>query len=581
MMPGANNRRWARLRDWWNERTEGQRDAWRFGGAVVVLGVLGLGGYFGLQPWWSGRQHRAALAQAEQFEARQEYREMLLALRRATELAPGDIATWQEVARRLAEIGSPEVLRAQRNLVELAPHDVSLRLALVSEALRFGEVDLARQELGEIGEAAQRDAAFHRLAAALALALGREAELESALTALVAADPKSVEARFNLAALQVWSADTTKIGTGLFALEALTAVSEVRVRAALELLKHAARQRDTRRVEHVVTLLLQRLSPPGVPTTPRGDPPGWQQLIDALKSASAASPADCALTARWLADVRLERDALLWIEAMPEAMRRRPELLDVAAELSARIGDTIRLGFLLRAGAWDGMPDDTITLAFAARIQRERGQPERAAGTWADAIAASTPSASGLRNLSRLAGIWGDPTGSEQALFALIGRWPRTWWAYDALRTSIAARGDAPALWRLYDAWSRARPESRELALEWIRLSSLVDRAGPEALVKARQLQAASPDEPATRIALAAALWRARQLEHALALLETFSPEERRGTEADFWQTLVLADLGRRPEAAATLARAWRRDLPAAQADLLRAAAGKAGVAPP
>lgn len=581
MMTGEDNSRWAKLRDWWNERTEGQRDAWRFGGAALALAVLGTAGYLFVKPWWAGRQHREALAQAEEFGARQEYREMLLALRRATELAPSDLTTWREVAHRLREIGSPEVLRAQRNLVELAPQDISLRLALVSEALRFGEVDLARQELGAIDAAAQRDAAFHRLAASLALALGRADELEAALTALVAADPKDGEARFNLAALQVWGADPVKAAAALRELEALTSVAEVRVRAALELLKHAARQRDLKRVEQLVTLLLQRLSPTGAPATPRGDPPGWQQLVDALKAAAAPSAADCALTARWLADVRLERDALLWIEGMPEAMRRHPELLDVAAELSARIGDTIRLGFLLRAGAWDGMPDDAITLAFAARIQRERGQLERAAGTWADAIAASTPSASGLRNLSRLAGTWGDTAGSEQALFALIGRWPRTWWAYDTLRTSAAARGDVATLWRVYDAWTRARPESRDLALEWIRLSSLVDHAGPEALAKARQLQAATPEDPAARTALAAALWRARQLDHALALAQPASPQSPRTPDSSFWETLILADLGRKTEAAAALARAWRRDLPAVQLDLLRAAAAKVGVATP
>ena len=87
----------------------------------------------------------------------------MLALRRATELAPGDLATWRAAAQILAEIGSPETLVAQEQLTRLAPQDMALRLAVAEVALLLGRFDPAEATLGGLDAAARRDVAFHRL----------------------------------------------------------------------------------------------------------------------------------------------------------------------------------------------------------------------------------------------------------------------------------------------------------------------------------------------------------------------------------------------------------------------------------
>jgi hypothetical protein len=576
-MDEPSQTRFAALRNWWNELTESQRDAARFGGVAVALVLLGAAGYVAARPFWRRHQHGEAMAQAAQFAETGDYRQMLLALRRATELAPTDIATWREVATRLAELGSPEAIGARQNLAVLAPDDVSLRQALVVEALRFGENGLAQSELTRIDAAAQRDAAFYRLAAAVALASGQDAELEASLVRLVQLAPEDALARFNLAAVRLWSANAAHSAAAIVELEQLTELPAVRIRAALELLKQAARQRDPARLARLVPLLLARLSPPGAAVQPTGDPPGWQQLIAALKSA-ATTPADIAAVARWLAEVRLARPAIVWIETLPEAARRAPEVLDAAAEISAMLDDRWRIEVLLRGGAWGPMPDDALVLALAAHVQQARGAAERAKDTWRDAVAAATGSPGGLRNLARLARAWRDTAGMEHALEALIERAPKTDWAYVALRSSYAQRRDAAALWQLHEAWRRARPDDAALACDWALLCSLLDRNIPEALARMQALHAAAPRDPQVTLALAATLWRAKKPAEALRHLETLDAATRDRRDVIFWATLALADVGRKSEAAATLRQAWHADLTPEQQALLREAAARIGL---
>ena len=181
--------------------------------AVVVLGMGTLGYFFGV-PAWRHWQNRKALGQAKVFAQNRDYRDLMLSLRRATELAPGDLATWRAAAQLLAEIGSPDTLVAREQLTRLAPQDMALRLALAQDALRFGRFDTAEATLGGLDAAARRDLAFHRLAAALALAMGRSADLERELRAILAADPSHLDAQFTFASLQLSGTDLSARAAG-------------------------------------------------------------------------------------------------------------------------------------------------------------------------------------------------------------------------------------------------------------------------------------------------------------------------------------------------------------------------------
>ena len=121
------------------------------------------------------------------------------------------------------------------------------------ESLRFGETQSAKEALAGVTEGASRDIAFHRMAAAVAMALRQTGALVGHLQRILQLDPSNAEARFNLAALRVWGDAAELVELAIAELRALTAPGNpMRVRAALELLKLSARTLDKGSIDGLI-----------------------------------------------------------------------------------------------------------------------------------------------------------------------------------------------------------------------------------------------------------------------------------------------------------------------------------------
>ncbi|MBS0632685.1 MAG: hypothetical protein JSS11_12290 [Verrucomicrobia bacterium] len=576
---------WQKLRAWIKSHldamTEQHLDLLRFVAAGLLLTLLAGAGWLWGRPLWRRWQHGEALQQARQFSSHSDYQAAALALRRAIELAPNDPATWKAAAQLLSEIGSPEALLARQQVARLTPGDTAVKLALASEALRLDRLDIAQLTLAEINSAAQRDAAFYRLAAAVALATGRSDDLEVSLARVAELSPQDAVAKFNYAAVRLWSAAPAKVDAARQELETLTADPAVRVRAALELLKEAARQSDANRITKLMTLLLGRFAPGARPDFTSPGLPGWVALVEGMKDAAAQGGADdTALLARWLADIGQGREALLWLESLPAALAKAPAVADAGAELSAGIGDLDRLEERLRAGAWGQWPRSALTLAIAARLQRLYFSEASARATWADAVTACSDSPNGLRSLVRLASAWRDVDAAESALQTVIKQQPKNLWGYTALRDLYGTRQDLNKLWLLHGLWARQIPDDAEVALRWVTLACLLNHVTPEVVSRAEALQRDAAGATGPAIALASVRWRQGKPKDALALLRPLATNDA-PPAVWLWFSLALADTGEVKTAQTALQQAWRKDLTSEETQLLRTAAAKVRWLPP
>ena len=569
-------RRW---KNRWDDLNESQRDALRIAAGALLLAVIGsLVWVFG-RPIWQRWQQRHALEQASNFALHSDYRSAALALRRALALAPNDVSAWREASRILAEIGSPEILGAQEQLALLAPENVAFRSALISEALRLNRLDVAQTAWSDLDPQARQDVAFFRLGASLAAALGQEGELERHVEAWVRAAPDDPEARLNLASFRLWSTEEGKQAIGRAELEKLTAVPAVRVRAAVELLKEAARQRDGHHSRELMRRLGEQFYPgrrldfdsPGLP--------GWSALIEALKETAVAQGAnDVATIVRWLGDIGRGREALVWIDSLSSELSNDAAVADAAAQISAEVGDLDRLEARLHAGAWGIWPRDVATLAISSRLQRLRYSEANARATWNDALTACGDSFVALRALVRLAGAWQDNESLERALQVVLERHPKSFWAYPALRDIYANRTDLPKLWQLHDQWTRQLPGDDAVAATWITLGGLLNRISPDAAARAEAIYDKDPTQMANVIPFAAVRWRQGRPQDTLDLFAQLSDTDRDRPQVAIWMGLALADLGQIEAARPLLQKAWHRDLSREEQALLRAAGAKVGL---
>jgi len=552
--------------------TEAQFDILRAAIVIVVLGAAGSGAFFLGRPFWLRWQNREALAQAGTFAEEKDYSSMLLALRRATEAAPEDPATWRQVVNELAVIASPEsTLQAREQLIRLTPQDVSVRIALVQEALKAGRYDTAESAMAGFSEAARHDVAFYRLAVALDVAEGRSGELPGRLEKLIAADPADVNAQFTYAALRLWSPDHLAQDAAQAKLENLVSNPSFRIRAAIELLSESARRNNPRRVQLLLAWLLSNFSPGTRPDFSAPAIPGWTALVEGIKTAAAAGPgSDASLVARWLADMGRRREAITWLLGLPESIRSDPVAMDTVTELAAEEQDLPRLDRLLRDGAWGPLPDDARLLGLSAHLELRQFDNQRGRRIWADAVTACGNSTAGLRALVRLADAWHDTEGAELALTRILDRDPKILWAYDALRTSYAARGDMRNLFGLYNRWIRQDPDDAEIAVQWILLGCVLNQGTPELYARAADLPG---DSASGSLAKAAALWRQGRPEEAWSALLKLPDSQLHEPTTAFWVALVAADSNRNLEARRAIADARGMQLPPEQAALLQDAA--------
>lgn len=536
------------LSEWWAARSEMQRDVWNMGFVVVGASVFGLIGWWWGVPKWKEWRQGTAIEQVEQFAEQGDYRSALLALRRATESDPSNPAVWQRAAEFLARIGSPEVVVARRNLTRLRPEDMGLKVALVTEALRFSDLESAQEGLFQLEEGARRDAAFFRLAAAVALAMGQQADLENHLKAMLEAAPDDYAARFNLAAVQAWSTDDDVAAAALVELARLCAHPEVQVRAALERLKLAALSRDPVRVDQEVAFLLRSFDPEQAGMSPLrtdpDEPPGWDLLLDKLRDRARGSGTDASLLARWMADIGLELEALNWVKELPNEVQQSNQLTPTMLDLAASTNDLEILRKLLESGRLGRIPLNTVNLALAARIQALEFGGTRGMPTWEDAIATSVNSLAGLRVLARLGGVWGDEMEVNLALEKIVELYPREFWACEALRVNYAVAGDMEMLWRLYQIWAPRVPHNTSVQTTWIMLAAVLNRIDNRMLEVADRVWSnrTEPVDPAVVLAMIAAVWRSGSIDTAERFFDQLPVGAERNPRALLWRAILASD---------------------------------------
>jgi hypothetical protein len=550
---------WERLRSWWGARTESQRDQWRIAVVVLVLIPVGAAVYRFGRPVLHRWQRDQALDEARELAAKKDYRAALVALHRAVAKSPPDVQTWKQVADFLGEIGSPEVLVARKNLVWLAPDDLSLRLGFVLDALRFGDVAGAREAVSGVREGAREEVDFFRMAAALAYATGRTEEFERSLTELLARAPADREAALDLATLRLWGADAGRAEAARASLTELLAYPDVRVRAAVELLKHVARTGTRADANALVAELHRRWfgqpPPPLAETAQRAltEPPGWVPVVEAMKRDAEEAAHEAAVLARWLAAIGQPREAALWLDGLADRVRRSRLVGAARLELALGLDDAERLRPLLLDGAWGRARSDTIDLAFAARWQRRAGRAANAAATWADAVASAGESLPGLRVLARVATAWGDAEGAEAAMQAVTRRFPAERWAWEALRIAYSRRQDTLKLHALYDRWVASPLATRTIEQDWVYLAALAGQTSAAVHARAQALRDASPFDPVAVLGHALSLRAQKRTLEAFVAIDGLVGAERETQRARLWRGILLHELGRKAEARQTL----------------------------
>src|SRR6266480_626999 len=342
---------------------------------AILLGTLFL--RYGLKLYEDWRQtrllHEAALMlQQGRFNEATQTARKLLAQR------PDSQPILYILAEAAEKQNLEEAISWREQIARLRPKDPDSQLNLVSAALRFGKLDLARKALDQTPANDRDRAAFHVVAGWLACAEGNFAEQEEQFAAAVKKEPKNDLYQFNLAALQIYSIDAQKKANARENLERLCKLVPYRTGALRALLNDAVERNDLSAADNFAQQL--QMSPELTFSDyllclnfyRKLDQKKFRLLLERVKPFATKNPSDLASLMEWMNKNGLTAEVVKWIEKLPAEKLTAPPAAVAVADAYANAKNWTRLKQWTHKRMWG--ESDYLRLAYQAIATRQSRQ---------------------------------------------------------------------------------------------------------------------------------------------------------------------------------------------------------------
>lgn len=527
--------------------------------AVIGVVLLALATIFWGWPAFQDFRQRRIVRIANSFFATQDFRSAYLLLDQHVRSFPGNLEARRLLAKVQEEYGPGMGLSEWEHLAKIEPNNPDNQVGLITAALRVGQLEGIPASLSALQKLRPDSVDYHRLSAALALARHDQPTLRRAIENLARLEPDNETTQFSLATLRLRSSLPAERAEARATLDRLAKGDRLRIRAGLALIQDAParwpEEKETAKLfQNLVRALELDESPLSRPSSQlllsvfRVREPGLGLLVSHLLQQPEPSSEDAVSMAQWMLQHRQSREALVWLETLPEKTRGSPGVLASRAACSIAIESWEKLEELLLADAWGPVPADAVKYAMQARLLRSEKNESRAEAVWNNAVQASGDSLPGLRMLHRLAVVWRWPGKDTQVLWSLVRKFPADRQAWTTLVASALTERDTPGVWRVYNAWMQAAPDEVSVQIERLVIGLLTQPGEKDLAAQAAGLFAKYPDYPGARLAQATALWRDGRAGEALTVLDLGAIRPEQEPRQALVRGLVLADLNRRSE---------------------------------
>ncbi|MGI8432898.1 MAG: tetratricopeptide repeat protein [Chthoniobacterales bacterium] len=516
---------------------------------VVVVGFfLGLFGFSSFHKGWNRWRETRLLREAGVSLQQQDAGAAEQAARKAIALNPGSVEASRILAEATERQNRPETVAWRAQVARLAP-SLDSDLNLASAALRFGQLDLARDALDKVAPADVDKAAYHVVAGWLARAQGNHAEEERHFAAAVARAPANDVYQFNLAVLRILSPDPEKSAAARNQLERLSKVPQFRTPALRALLENAVRQNQMPAAEGLAQDLQmsQQVSFSDyllcLDLYKKLNRKKFSALLDKVKPVAARDGGDLAQLIDWMNQNDLESEALKWSEKLSSSLTSQPPAAISIAEALAQTHNFSRLKRWSRSGSWGD--DEYLRLAYqayAARESRHATADAESDALWHSAVEAAADQPERETALARLASQWQLTQEAEQLWQRVAKTAPHRREALEALYRIYRQSNDLANLRDIAQRLQESSPDEIGLGANAARLALLLDRNTAAGQQLAQEIYEKAPNDTAAAVTYAFALYGTGRTQNALEVLKKLPPEQLREPHAAVYAALILDD---------------------------------------
>jgi Tfp pilus assembly protein PilF len=518
------------------------------GGLAITILLGALFFRYGLQLYENWHQTRL-LHQAASMLQQGRFSEATQTARGILAQHPDSLPTLYILAEAAEKQNLEEAISWREQIARLRPKDPDSQLNLVSAALRFGKLDLARKALDQIPAKDRDRAAFHVVAGWLASAEGNFAEQEEQFAAAVKKEPQNDLYQFNLAALQIHSGDAEKNAKARGNLERLSKLAPYRTGALRALLNDAVTRNDLSEADNFA----QQLQMSQEVTFGdyllclnfyrKLDEKKFHLLLDRVKPFAARNPSDLASLMEWMNRNGLTGEVIKWIEKLPTEKLTSPPASVVVADAYANARNWTRLKRWTRKGMWG--ESDYLRLAFQAIATRQSRQETADAefhGMWRAAEQSTHDQPEHELVLARLASKWNLEKESEQLWLRVAENPPMRREALDALRRLYRGDNDTVKLYDVLQRLHETSPNEAPITADLARLGLNLERNIERSYDLAKEAHDRAPNEVNCAVTYAFSLYRLGRNTEALAIVQGLPADQLRDPHAAVYAALLLAD---------------------------------------
>ena len=531
------------------KRSHKRNRIWFWCVGFLIVGIVG--GMFAW-PKAKGRYHRWGtqrhVRKASEALEQNDPRHAILSARNALEHSPLDVEATRIMAKALEAIGAPEAEQWRAKLDTLQPGDTENVLARAGAALKTGSAEMAEEVLHSLGPAARDSAAYHSVAAAIAMNKRDTASAESHWAEAVRLQPEATRHRLNLANVRLESKTPGVREGALAVLDDLRGKPGTSIEALRLLLADAIRQREAAVARDVADALvadkrctfqdkLTRL------TTLRRirDARSGPYLLE-LRDAAMSEPAELYSLLMWMNANDLSLMVAEWVRRMPAEIMSKPPVGLGVAEAYVRVAEWQKLQEFTSASTWGDL--DYLRRAFLALALDRLEEAEEARGEWTKAVAAARGHPEALERLAKFAVQAKWNKRAEDIMWILAARPQSPRWVLDSLWQNSVTRRDTAQLHKLSSVLAKKDPKSVASRNNYAFLSLLTrtDEGNPQRVAEA--LHREHPENALIASTYGLSLCQQGKAEQAVALMSALKPEDLRQPQVALYYAIFLIAAG-------------------------------------
>ena len=509
---------------------------------------------------WSANRHSR---RAAEYQAKGDHEHALRSARRALEINDRNLQAIRVIAQTLEAMDSREAVEWREKFGEVRPGDAENTLAWAQDVIRQGDTTTAGELIGELKPEHRNGAAYHDVAARVALAKRDLAAAEAHWIEAAQLDPGNDAYRLNLATLRLNSPVSGTRAAALDVLRELSTRPASRLPTLRTMLGDANKRGDAARARDIAASLASapdatlddKLTHLGTLRAQK-DPAAAALLLE-LKAANASNPSGVFKLMDWLGRNGMATQALDWAGSLPAEIASKPPVCVAVAEARASDLQWEKLRETLGLTSRDEV--DFLRRAFLSRALGRLDDEKGATAAWESSVADAGKSPEGLERLAVTVLDWGWQDRAEQALWKLAGNRKCPRWALDVLWDRSFARGDSLRLYKVSAILANTGPKSIVHRNNAVFLGLLIrDTASATHDKNAETLYKEEPGNPAVVSTLALSLYQRGRVPEAIGLLDLLRPEHLRRPNVALYHGLLLTAAGQSGKAARSLAIAAR-----------------------